>query len=54
MANHFEIFAGLRGFHVYSNTVNWKPHNGQKVNFKQECKNPYDKFQKLCQKETSD
>ena len=34
MANTFEYFAGLRKFNVYSNTVNWKPHIGQKISFK--------------------
>ena len=44
MPNHFEFLTGLRGFHIYSNTVNWKPCKGQKVTFKREHKNPYDKF----------
>ena len=44
MANAFEYFTGLRGFGVYSNTVNWKPHIGQKISFKREYKNNYDKF----------
>ena len=25
MANTFEYFTRLKGFHVYSNMVNWKP-----------------------------
>ena len=44
MTNHFEFFTDLRGFRVYSNTVNWKPCKGQKVVFKGENKNPYNKF----------
>ena len=44
MTNIFEYFTGLRGFHVYSNTMNWKPHIGQKISFKQEHNNRYDKF----------
>ena len=36
--NHFEFFTDLRGFRVYSNTVNWKPCKGQKVIFKGEGK----------------
>ena len=44
MTNHFEFFTGSRGFLVYSNTVNWKPCKGQKVTFKEEHKNPYNKF----------
>lgn len=44
MADIFEYFTGLRGFHVYSNTVNWKPHIGQKVSFKREHNNTYDRF----------
>ena len=31
MVNAFEYFTGLGGFHVYSNTVYWKPHIGQKI-----------------------
>ena len=44
MANIFAYFTGLRGFHVYSNTMNWKPHIGQKIFFKHEHNNRYDKF----------
>ena len=43
MAKTFEYFTGLRGFHVCSNTVNWKPHIGQKITFKREHNNS-DKF----------
>ena len=34
----------LRGFHVYHNTVNWSPFDGQEVAFKCEFNDPYDKF----------
>ena len=34
MANALEYFTALRKFHVYSNTVNRKPHVGQKISFK--------------------
>ena len=44
MVYHFEFLTCLRGFHIYSNTVNWKPCKGQKVTFNREYKNPYDKF----------
>ena len=44
IANTFEYFTGLKGFHVYSNTVNYKPHIGQKISFKREHNNNYDKF----------
>ena len=44
MDNYFEFFTGFRGFHVYSNSVNWKLYKGQKVTFKREHKNPYGKF----------
>ena len=44
MANHFEFLTGLRGFHIYSHTVNWKPYKRQKVTFKREHKNPNDIF----------
>ena len=43
MAKAFEYFTRLRAFHVYSNTVNWKPRIGPRISFK--CKhNNYDKF----------
>ena len=29
----------LRSFHVYSNTVNWRPYVGQKITFKREHSN---------------
>ena len=44
MVNHLEFFTGLRGVHVYSNAINWKPYQRQKVTFKREQKNPSDKF----------
>ena len=44
MANNFEFYTGLRGYHVYSNTVSSKPYVGQKITFKREHNNPYDKF----------
>ena len=36
MVNSFEFYTGLRGYHVYSNTVSWKPYVGQKITFKRE------------------
>ena len=44
MVNSFEFYTGLRGYHVYSNTVSWKPYVGLKITFKREHNNPYDKF----------
>ena len=44
MANTFDYFTGLTGFHVYSNTVIWKPRIGQKISFKREHDKNYDKF----------
>ena len=44
MANNFEFYTGLTGYHVYSNTVSWKPYVGQKIAFKSENYNLYDKF----------
>ena len=44
MANQFEFCTGLRGFHVYSNTVSWKPYVGEKITFKREHANLHDKF----------
>ena len=34
----------MREYHVYSNTVSWKPYVGQKITFKREYNNPYNKF----------
>ena len=34
----------MREYHVYSNTVSWKPYVGQKITFKREHNNPYNKF----------
>ena len=47
MANNFEFYIGLRGYLLYSNTVStvsWKPYVGQKLTFKKDHNNPYDKF----------
>ena len=44
MANNFEFYTGLRGYHVYSNTVDWKPYVQEKIILKRELKNPRDKF----------
>ena len=44
MANTFEYFTGLRGFHVYFNMVNWKPNIEQKILFKHKHNDNYDKF----------
>ena len=44
MANNFEVYTGLRGYHVYSNTVGWKPYVQEKIILKRERKNPHDKF----------
>ena len=38
MANNFEFYTRLRGYHVYSNTVGWK------IILKREHKNLHDKF----------
>ena len=44
MANNFEFYTGLRGYHAYSsNPVSWKPYVGQKITFRREHNNPYDK-----------
>ena len=44
MAQSYEFFTALRGFHVYSNTVNWRLYVGQKITFKREHNNPHDRF----------
>ena len=44
MANNFEFYTALRGYHVYSNTVGWKPYVQEKIILKREHKNPCDKF----------
>ena len=44
MAQSYEFFTALRGFHVYSNTVNWRQYVGQKITFKREHNNPHDRF----------
>ena len=44
MANNFEFYTGLRGYHVYSNTAGWKPYVQEKIILKREHKNTHDKF----------
>ena len=44
MTDTFEFFTGLRGFHVYSNKVNWFPSAGQNIVFKREYSNKLDRF----------
>ena len=44
MANNFEFYTGLKGYHVCSNAVSWKPYVGQKITFKREHNNLYHKF----------
>ena len=44
MANNFEFYTGLRGYHVYSNNVGWKSYVPEKIKLKREHKNPHDKF----------
>ena len=44
MANNFGFYTELRGYHVCSNTISWKPYVGQKITFKKKHNNPYDKF----------
>ena len=44
MTNNFEFYTGLRGYHVYSNTVGWKSYVQEKIILKREHKNSYDKF----------
>ena len=45
MSNKFEFYLGLRGYHVYHNTVNWKPYVKQKIALKREHNNEHDKFE---------
>ena len=40
----FEFITALRGFHVYGNTMNWKPYNGKEIVFKCELNNKHDEF----------
>ena len=40
----FEFTTGLRGYHVYRNTENWKPFIGQEISFKRELSNEHDRF----------
>ena len=44
MANHFEFYSGLRGYHVYKNSADWKPYEKEKVALKREENNKHDKF----------
>jgi len=44
IANHFEFYSGLRGYHVYKNTADWKPYEKEKVTLKREINNEHDKF----------
>ena len=44
MTDTFKFFTGLRGFHVYCNTVNWVPYVGQNIIFKREYNNKHDRF----------
>ena len=41
MANNFEFYTVLKGFHVYYITVNQKPCKEKKVTFKRKHKNPH-------------
>ena len=40
----FEFTTGLRGYHVYKNTENWKPFVGQEISFKRELLNEHNHF----------
>ena len=44
MSNKFEFYSGLRGYHVYHNTVNWKPYVKEKTALKREHNNEHGKF----------
>ena len=44
MANNFEFYTGLRGYHGHLNAVSWKPYVGQKITLKREHNNLFDKF----------
>ena len=44
MAQSYEFLTALRGFHVYSNTVDWRPYVGQKITFKRGHSNLHDRF----------
>ena len=44
MTDTFEFFNGLKGFHVYCNTVNWFPYVGQNIILKCEYNNKHDRF----------
>ena len=40
----FEFTTGLRGYHVYKNTENWKPFVGQEISLKRELSNEHGRF----------
>ena len=44
MSTQFEFYSGLRGYHVYSNTVNWKPYIKEKISLKREHNNEHYKY----------
>ena len=44
MTDTFEFFTGLKGFHVYCNTVNWVPYVEQNIIFKLEYNNKHHSF----------
>ena len=52
MADHLEFYTGLRGFHVYSNTVTWRPYVmcdletlcGTETYFQARARHRHDKF----------
>ena len=44
MTDTFEFFTGLRGFHVYCNTMNWVPYVGQNIIFQREYHNEHGRF----------
>ena len=44
MSKQMEFYSGLRGFHVYHNTVNWKPYVKEKITLKRELDNKHNKF----------
>ena len=43
MTDTSEFFTGLRGFHVYYNTVNWVLYFGQNIIFKCEYNSKHDR-----------
>ena len=36
--NLFEFYSGLRGYHVYENSADWRPYEKEKVTLKREDK----------------